>query len=260
MRIEIINWAKYNPRSDVSHSSWFRMENTFWFDPAISKLDNDGKMVWVMLLSSASKQGQSLIELDFHLVSTLLKISQEKLESVLVELEASEKIKKPPSRRRNAHVTPTSRPRHADVPTYERTDETDGTNELSMNYMSAQPPTPKDLAKLWNSLKSPKQSQIDVVKLKPKSKRWLWAATRLREHPDLDYWRDIIARIAKSDFCNGINDRGWVGCFEFLVRSETHIKALEGRYDNKGQASTKTAEERAKEIFGDEYDGGAVTN
>ena len=112
MRIEVTNWAKYNPRADVNHSSWFRLQNNFWVDPAISKLSNDGKMVWVMLLSLASQQGKGEIEVDEHVVKTFLKITDEQLKETIDSLQDSELIKIATVRRRNVNVTPR---RYADV-------------------------------------------------------------------------------------------------------------------------------------------------
>lgn len=59
------------------------------------------------------------------------------------------------------------------------------------------------------------------------------AAARLREKPAREYWLGVIARLTASDFCHGHNDRGWVPDFDFLTRKATHIKALEGKYDNR---------------------------
>lgn len=118
--LEITNWKKYNPRSDVEHSTWFRLQNNFWIDPAISSLDNDGKMIWVVLLSLASQQNRGVIEVDTHVVTSFLRVPLEKLDATLESLQESELIKVVTSRRRNADVTSTSRRR---VNTNERTNE-----------------------------------------------------------------------------------------------------------------------------------------
>lgn len=146
MLIEVVNWSKYNPRTDVNHSSWFRLENTFWFDPAISRLDNDGKMVWVMLLATASKQGSGVFDLDCVLVASILKISEEKLQTVIADLELHEKIEKPTSRKRNVRVTPASRKRHADVHNVrDETRRTKRTKEDTQDLHPGPPPSDFDL-------------------------------------------------------------------------------------------------------------------
>lgn len=60
------------------------------------------------------------------------------------------------------------------------------------------------------------------------------ADARLAEHSDPEYWRSVLARIRASDFCTGRNDRGWKADFDWFVKPETHLKVLEGKYDNKG--------------------------
>lgn len=74
-----------------------------------------------------------------------------------------------------------------------------------------------------------------VIKLG--SSRTTHAKARLKENPSLDYWVEIIKRVAASDFCNGQNSRQWVANIDFLLRPDTQFKALEGSYDNK---QTKT--------------------
>lgn len=112
MQIEIVNWSKYNPRNDVGHSSWFRLENNFWFDPAISLLDNCGKLTWIYLLSNAGLQRSYRVAIDFQMVCAITRARKRKVVSILEQLETTGKIKIV----RNADVTPTLRARDADGP------------------------------------------------------------------------------------------------------------------------------------------------
>jgi hypothetical protein len=59
------------------------------------------------------------------------------------------------------------------------------------------------------------------------------ATARLAEESDLSKWREVVQRIARSKFCQGENDRGWIADFDFLVRAETFAKVLEGKYDDR---------------------------
>jgi hypothetical protein len=94
-------------------------------------------------------------------------------------------------------------------------------------------PNPRKLVELWNEIVKDPLPQVNLKLFKPGSPRWKSAKARLEEMPDLDYWRQVIERISKSDFCNGKNDRGWKANMEFLIRQETHVKAMEGAYDNR---------------------------
>jgi hypothetical protein len=109
--ITITNWEKYNPRTDVKHTTWFRLENTFWSDPAIYRLDSDGKMVWIGLLALASQQMSGHFELDCAFLASALRIDESKVVSAIASLKRSGKIDKHTSRKRHADVTAASRPR-----------------------------------------------------------------------------------------------------------------------------------------------------
>lgn len=116
----------------------------------------------------------------------------------------------------------------------------------------ASPPSPRDLADLWNTHSSPAQKKVALKTFKSGSERWRHAKARLSKEPDLTYWRKVIERIAASPFCNGDNGRGWFANFDFLVRSDTHVKTLEDQYGGApiGEAGHwtdhLTAEERAQ--------------
>lgn len=101
---------------------------------------------------------------------------------------------------------------------------------------------PKDLASLWNELKSPIQPKLNLSTFTSKKPRYLSAKRRLEEAPDRGHWELAIRRIAASPFCNGRNDRRWVASFTFLIRPETADKALEGEYDQ-GKGSGKLRRE-----------------
>lgn len=125
MKIEIVNWEKYNPRNDVKSTTWFRLENTFWSDPAIFALTNDGRMVWVMLLSLASQRQLPTIQTDLAFVSAVLRIDESVTVAALKHLQAHGKIKMSTLRGRNVRGTAPSRARYdTDGRTDEQTDET----------------------------------------------------------------------------------------------------------------------------------------
>lgn len=86
----------------------------------------------------------------------------------------------------------------------------------------------KNIFDLWNehSQELPKANALSDKRKKAADSRW-------SEKPDLKYWQQVIQKIAASSFCNGGNDRGWKADFDFLVRPDTHLKAMEGKYDNK---------------------------
>lgn len=111
-------------------------------------------------------------------------------------------------------------------------------------------PTPRDLVALWNEYKSETQSKVNPSTFKADSERWRHAQARLLDVPGLPYWKEVISRLASNPFCNGKNDRGWTADFDFLIRKETHIKAMEGKYGT-GPVSTTPKKKEIPIITGD---------
>jgi hypothetical protein len=57
---------------------------------------------------------------------------------------------------------------------------------------------------------------------------------RIKEHG-----REAVSvcfdKAGKSDFLCGINDRGWMASFDWIMKPENFVKIIEGNYDNKIQ-------------------------
>lgn len=57
---------------------------------------------------------------------------------------------------------------------------------------------------------------------------------RIKEHG-----REAVSvcffKAGKSDFLCGVNDRGWMASFDWIMKPENFVKILEGNYDNKTQ-------------------------
>lgn len=92
LEIEIRNWMKYNPRSDVKSCSWFRMSNDFFSDPDFYGCSIEARVLWVYLLSIASKKMSSIVKINTDMVLDTLKIVPELLEKALEELEETSSI------------------------------------------------------------------------------------------------------------------------------------------------------------------------
>lgn len=94
-------------------------------------------------------------------------------------------------------------------------------------------PLPR-IARIWNECKHP--CMPSVSEMAPTSRRRKACEARWRERPDEEFWRKVIWRINGSSFCRGDNDRNWVANIEFLTRTDTPEKILEGKYDDKDLA------------------------
>src|ERR1035437_8610886 len=76
LRISILNWEKYNGRSDVKNPSWFRFQNNFFTDNKVSNLNDQEKIVFVWLLCEASSNGNDLFYLEEMFLTQIQRVSQ----------------------------------------------------------------------------------------------------------------------------------------------------------------------------------------
>lgn len=92
-------------------------------------------------------------------------------------------------------------------------------------------PSPQNLLDLWE--KTAKPLGLPIPKgMTPK--RLGKARARLKEHPERPFWDDVMARVQKSKFLQGDNQRGWKADFDFIIENpENCLKIVEGKYDGK---------------------------
>jgi len=87
IEITINNWEKYNARSDVRKSWWFKLSNDICNDPDMRHLSNAQFRVWVYLLSMSSKTANARLRVYFKDVWTLTKLNRKKTLSLFKHLE-----------------------------------------------------------------------------------------------------------------------------------------------------------------------------
>jgi hypothetical protein len=63
--------------------------------------------------------------------------------------------------------------------------------------------------------------------------------------PALSEWEAYFARLERSAFCRGENERGWKADLDWALKPDSWVKAFEGRYDDRAPAGriAKTADE-----------------
>ncbi len=229
MRVQILNWDKFNPRKDVKNPSWFRLSHNLFEDPDFYDFSHAELLAWIYILSTASKKNSDTILVSLTHLEKIGRIKLKDFYSAVEKLEVIQCLL--------VHVTDTSRGRHADVTdtnaTNERTNERNGTGEYES---SDSLPTPAWLGKMWNEhcgklpkVKFPEKLDPDRVKA---------AKDVLALRPDKELWIAAIKKMAASDFClgkkNSDKHKTWRAKFDFLIRTGTIDRALEGEFDNEG--------------------------
>lgn len=81
--LEIINWDKYNPRTDSKKPSWFRMDNTFLTGPKYFDLTAGQKLLGALLMSLVSQQNGSPITLNYPYLNTFTNLTDDEITEAL---------------------------------------------------------------------------------------------------------------------------------------------------------------------------------
>lgn len=139
MKIEIINWHKFNPRKDIAHSAWFRINHAFMFDPEWEDMDGQELAVWLYLLCCASLKNKSELIFDPEIIARKARVEKSKADSALEKLE------------KKACISITSRARYVDVTCALTTDGRNGRNVTDKTNETKRNDFPKKVKKIGDS-------------------------------------------------------------------------------------------------------------
>lgn len=226
MVIEIVNWDKHNPKRDQKSYSWLKLSNDISTDPDLYGIDAEQKFVWITILCQASKKMTGTLTLNLEQISDVTKVSVKKIHALLTFLQLKPIIVVHATTRGRDHdnarscdssvTTPTKRREENEE---KRTEEGESTETQRANAL---PP----LAQIWNE-HSGTLAKVTGVSTERRRK----AEARWREKPEEDYWAQVVQKLTQSAFCTGDNQRGWRANFDFLIKPDTHLRVLEGQYD-----------------------------
>lgn len=91
-KIEVINWEKYNPRSDY-HTHWFRIEDDLLSNPNIPEMNGEEFKVFIYIMCiTCQKQGKSWF-FDITRIGKMTGCSDINIKSVIKKLEQFQIIK-----------------------------------------------------------------------------------------------------------------------------------------------------------------------
>lgn len=207
--VEVVNFMKHN---DKKTSQWFKLQNDWFDDPKLAKLAPTDRYLFLVLCGLRASNGGPLENIDVTWLQRRCNLQGRSIKPSLLNLckqglISLDKIRLDKKREEREGGSAAAAPRPS----------------------AATPPPPPDLIHIWNSNcgKLPKCAAMN------KARKARWRA-RWQESPDPHYWVDVVQRLSKSGFANGDNDRGWRASIDFLLQSETHLKIIEGKYDNHG--------------------------
>lgn len=208
------NWEDYKGRGDVKHNSWFRCSNRLLEDPDFFEFSAEEVLVWIYILSLSSQKNAGTVSINFshalrvcRLKKSAILSSIEKMKGNQIDLvDVTDAL-----RARNGHVTDTCA--------------TDRQTDRQTRESSGDDPLPR-LVKIWNENCGP------LPKVKITNPQRTKKAQRIFLEASEEVWVETIQKIAASNFCRGETDRGWRATFDWLLRPDTRLKVLEGKYDN----------------------------
>ena len=86
----------------------------------------------------------------------------------------------------------------------------------------------------WNSYFNGK---LPSVRLPLATSRQRKVQARLRDHPELEFWKLVFGKVWNSSFLmgrNGSSNSQWKASFDWIISNDTNVlKVSEGNYDNK---------------------------
>lgn len=144
MIIHVINWEKFNPRKDLKATSWLRLQNTLFEDPAFFDFDHGELCFWIYLLSLASKKMSGVVRFSSAHAERIGRFKKSTWESALLKLTELQCVR---IERDAATIddTRTTRAEHDHVPLRnERTNETNVTERDVTDGAAGVPPTAPD--------------------------------------------------------------------------------------------------------------------
>jgi hypothetical protein len=86
MYIRISNWTLYNPRTDVKKPSWFRLEHDWLTDHEFFDLTSDQKLVWIAILSEASRKQSSVVKISQTMISAIVRTTPDVVDQTVTYL------------------------------------------------------------------------------------------------------------------------------------------------------------------------------
>ncbi len=213
IEVTINNWEKYNVRcKDYEKPWWFSMNNRILEDGDVYSLTDAEFRAWVYVLSQASLKKSATVKLHAEHAMRVCRVSKSGLKSMIHKFLKISILSESVGSRQDLATT---------------------IQNSTEQYITIQNSTIQAcdhvLFKVWNDHcgKLPKAKAMS-------KKRINQANFLLKTNPLDEYWIDVVKRLTHSNFCNGVNDNAWVATFDWFLKPDTHLKALEGAYDNRG--------------------------
>ena len=245
MRIVLINSEIYFKRKDLKSIPWFAIPNNILEHPDFFNISGDEFKAFVWILGVAAKVKKHDFEFDIRHASYMTKLPESVYASCLKKLHGKRlqvfdiiEDGTDPYRVRNGSVPNITEHNITKHNTTAGEIEPCGSLESgdsACGKIAEKNKGAENLFQIWNNHHGalPKAEALTAKRRRSANARW-------KEKPDFDYWVGITKKLAASDFCNARTGGKWVADFDFLLKPDTHVKVLEGRYDNRASPNSNS--------------------
>lgn len=220
IKLKIENWKKYNPRLDVTKSSWLRLEHDLFDSPQLTDFSNLELLAFIYVLCMASKENKSGEVIIWEAHASKNRVNESSLHSCIKKLESLGIVTVDVT---SAYVDVRARTNPC---TTRRTNETNETNETDGRDIAALRPI--SLQNLWNNQDFLPRCKVLSASREKKAK------TQIKLYPDESHWVESLKKLVESRFCV----EEWKPGFDDWLDEKKRLKAIEGKYDDKRGAKT----------------------
>lgn len=224
--VKILKMDQFCKRNkDIERLHWFSMPIDLLTHPDFFNITGDELKAFIWFISVAIKCKTDSPRMNLEHTCHLLNISKKTIHSMVEKLKGKQvdvALGPPP-----VAVGPDT------ASTLHNITEHNITNITEHIYVHQNTDTPDHdlpvLIKLWNEHcgSLPKVRRTNLLRTKKS-----YALMKSSEI-SIEDWIDVIKRLNESDFCRGKNDNGWIATFDFLLKPDTYLKVLEGKFDNR---------------------------
>ncbi len=232
-KIVVNGWQKHNSKKKKGHP-YIMLSTRFFDDHKIAVLTPQQKLAYIYILTRCGDDISSEIRATDKQMRSACGANTLRVQSTLDQLQSNQlltydkieplknriEVKRKEKKRSEVNTSTTEKIQTSEIQT-------------SLNLPQASGP-PEQLIKIWNDHCGtlPKAKGLNAQRRKLADARW-------RENPTSEFWVDVVKKTAESKFCNGKSDSGWRASFDWIIKGDSALKVIEGKYDNnKSPAST----------------------
>jgi len=218
--VKIKNWRTYQTRTDLKSMNYFRIASNIFIDPMFSKLTASHKLIWFYLLSVCAQSNTELIHVCGKLGASLCKTRADVFRRAILKFEQIQLLELLP-------VTDSCLKIREEKKSKEKKRKGKGSATVVTD------PNPNLLTHWLVDLWNENCNRLPKARIPISSSRLKKIKSRTKDIPEKETWKEAIEKLSQSNFCNGMNDRGWTADFNFILNPSSLDKILEDKYKNR---------------------------